>query len=82
MIINWEKDLGSPTQPGEYFVQSINGYVIVRRDEINASKLESNPDVEISEVTSQGDNNRKFILGQFIPKQNKNDILQFIKNKK
>lgn len=81
MKINWERDLKSPAEPGEYFVKSINGYVKVTREEIDASKLGDNPDVEISEITSQGDNVRQFILGQFIPKQNKGEIWEFIKNK-
>ena len=81
MKINWERDLGSPAEPGEYFVKSIDGYVRVTRDEIDASKQGDNPDIEISEITSQGDNVRKFILGQFIPKQNKGEIWKFIKEK-
>ena len=81
MKINWERDLGSPSEPGEYFVKSIDGYVRVTREEIDASKLDDNPDVEISEITSQGDNVRKFILGQFVPKQNKDEIWEFIKKK-
>ena len=81
MKISWVRDLGSPTEPGEFFVKSINGYVRVTQEEIDASKLGENPDVEVSEITSQGHNVRKFILGQFIPKQNKDEIWEFIKNK-
>ena len=81
MKINWERDLGSPAEPGEYFVKSIDGYVRVTRKEIDASKLDDNPDVELSKITSQGDNVRKFILGPFVPKQNKDEIWEFIKKK-
>ena len=81
MKINWERDLRSPAKPGEYFVESIDGYVRVTQEEIDASKQGDNPDVEISEITSQGDEVRKFILGQFIPQQNKDEIWKFIKKK-
>ena len=81
MKINWERDLGSPTAPGEYFVKSIDAYVRVTQEEIDASKLGDNSDVEISEITSQGNNARKFILGQFVPKQNKQEIWEFINKK-
>ena len=81
MKINWERDLRSPTEPGEYFVESIDGYVRVTQEEIDASKQGDNPDVQISEIISQGDKVRKFILGHFIPQQNKDEIWKFIKKK-
>ncbi len=79
MIINWKRDLGEPKKPGEYFVKSIKGYVSVTQKEIDSSKIGDAQDVEISEITSQGGETRKFILEQFIPKQNKDAIWEFIK---
>ena len=81
MKINWLRDLGSPIEPGEIFVRSINGYVRVTQEEIDASKLGENPDVEVSESTSQGDNTRNFILERFIHTQKKDEIWEFIKKK-
>ena len=65
MKISWNRDLGNPTQPGTYVVKDV-GEVDVRQDEIDtAIKLGGNPYVEISDVTSQGDKVKKYILGFF-----------------
>lgn len=79
ITINWSRDLKNPLKPGTYYIDRI-GEITVNQQEIDAATREEAPDVEISEVTSQGDNIRKFILGPFIPKQKKDAVWDFIKN--
>ncbi|MGA1868670.1 MAG: hypothetical protein ACMUJM_08980 [bacterium] len=84
MIINWSKDLGNPTKPGQYEIKKYGKTIeiTITQKNIDAASREENPDVRIDDATSQRDNQKKYKIGQFIPKQKEDTVLNFIKNSK
>ena len=66
-VINWSRDLGSPTTPGKYTVRRV-GEVEVEQEYIDeATRLSGNVNVEIYDATTFEHNVPQYVIGFFIP---------------